>query len=171
MTNRPTLEQVIDLLDLQPLPREGGLYRQTWVSPQQVSAPGTGVLKPCGTAIYYLLTKQPGSFSALHRLPTDEIWHFYLGDALEMTLLYPDGTVRHVLLGQDIRAGQQPQFVVPAGVWQGTHLSGGGEYGLAGTTMAPGFTADDLEIGDRENLLQQFPCARQQILALTRAAG
>lgn len=168
MPDRPAVDQIIQMLDLKPLPQEGGLYRQTWVSPQLTAFEGSGESKPCGSAIYYLLTSMPDSFSALHRLPTDEIWHFYLGDPLEMTLLYPDGTILHLVLGQAILGGQQVQVIVPAGVWQGTRLVPGGQYALAGTTMAPGYISSDLEVGDRQRLLEQFPRAQQPILALTR---
>ena len=75
--------------------------------------------KPAGTAIYFLLTNQTDSFSALHRLPTDEIYHFYLGDPVALTLLLPDGGNREVILGQDILAGEHVQFVAPAGVLAG----------------------------------------------------
>src|SRR5207245_2095434 len=90
-----------------------------------------------GTAIYYLLT--PDTFSALHRLPTDEVYHFYLGDPVEMLQLWPDGSGRVGTLGQDVRAGQLLQVIVPRGVWQGSRLRPGGAFALLGTTMAPGF--------------------------------
>lgn len=166
------VEQIIQLLNLKPLPNEGGLYAETYRSADVLSGaalPGRypHKEKSCSTAIYYLLTTNPPTFSALHRLPTDEIYHFYLGDPLEMTLLYPDGSHRVVTLGQDLLAGQQVQFVVPAGVWQGSRVAAGGLYSLVGTTMAPGYTQDDYEHGDRAALLEQYPGARAQILALS----
>lgn len=85
-----------------------------------------------------------------------------------MTLLYPDGSSRQVILGQDILNGQHVQFVAPGGVWQGTRLLPGGRFALAGTTMSPGFTPDDYEGGRREDLLRQYPNERERILALTR---
>ncbi len=168
MTSTLDLDRLIHLFKLEPLPDEGGLFRQTWMSPYQASLPGEDAVRPQGTAIFYLLTDQPDSFSAMHRLPVDEVWHFYLGDPLEMTLLYPDGHSTQVLLGQDVFAGQQPQWIVPAGVWQGTRLAASGRFALAGTTMAPGFIPSDLELGTRDALLEQYPQARRQILALTR---
>jgi uncharacterized protein len=166
------VDQIIHALDLQPLAAEGGLYRQTWKSPQQLPAgnlpPASGGEKPLGTAIFYLLTGQADSFSALHRLPVDEIWHFYLGDPLEMTLLYPDGSSRQVILGQDVLHEQQVQFTAPGQVWQGTRLMPGGRFALVGTTMCPGFTPEDYEGGRRADLLAQYPHERERILALTR---
>ncbi len=166
------IEQIVHLLGLKPLPQEGGLYAETYRSTEVIPTEALPARypradKPCSTAIYYLLTADPPTFSALHRLPTDEIYHFYLGDPLEMTLLYPDGTHRQVILGHDLLAGQQVQFVVPAGVWQGSRVASGGKYALVGTTMAPGYTSDDYEHGDRETLLAQYPSAREQILSLT----
>ncbi len=123
--------------------------------------------KPAGTAIYYLLTDEPGSFSTMHRLPTDEIYHFYLGDPVEMLLLFPDGSGRQVILGRDVLNGQHVQYVVPRGVWQGLRLTPGGSYALMGTTMAPGYTEDDFELAEREVLLEEFPYHAAMIEDLT----
>jgi predicted cupin superfamily sugar epimerase len=121
--------------------------------------------RPCATAIYFLLT--PEAHSAVHRLQTDEVWHFYLGDTVEMLLLAADGSGRAVLLGPDLSAGQRPQVVVPRGVWMGARLSPGGRFALLGTTMAPGFDAADFEAGNRAALLAAYPAFREMILALT----
>ncbi len=100
-----TADEVAARYGLRPLPVEGGRFRQTWAGPPDAAG------RPAGTAILVLLTTAPGDFSALHRLPTDEVWHFYEGDALELLLLAPDGTDRLAVLGQ---AGCV-QLVVPAG--------------------------------------------------------
>jgi predicted cupin superfamily sugar epimerase len=121
-------QDVIDLLDLRPHP-EGGWYRETW----RAQAPeGT---RAAGTAIYYLLAESQSS--RWHRVDTAEIWHWYAGAALELTLS-PDGTGRDVLvLGPDIAAGERPQVVIPAGCWQTARSLGA--YTLAGCTVSPGF--------------------------------
>jgi predicted cupin superfamily sugar epimerase len=157
----PTAEELIRFLCLEPLPREGGWYRQTHRSalqlPADALAPRYRAAHAAGTAIYYLLT--PDTFSALHRLPTEEVFHFYLGDPVEMLQLGPnpeDGG-RLVTLGPDIFAGQQVQTVVPAGVWQGSLLRAEGAFALLGTTMAPGFDFDDYEAADRAVLSAAFP--------------
>jgi predicted cupin superfamily sugar epimerase len=169
-----SVEQIIQTLNLQPLIGEGGLYTETYRS--TLNIPGdvlpesyAGRPKPAGTAIFYLLTNQPDSFSAFHRLPGDEIYHFYLGDPLELILLFPDGSSQHVLLGQDLLHNQHLQFVVPANAWQGSRVAPGGKYSLVGTTMAPGFTPEDFQSGQRERLLAQYPQERDAILALTRS--
>src|SRR5207237_1405765 len=122
--------------------------------------------KSAATAIYFLLT--PDTFPALHRLPTDEIFHFYLGSPAQMLQLLADGTGRVVELGPEIPSGQTPQVVVPAGVWQGSLLKPGGDFALLGTTMAPGFDFRDYEAGDREMLLAQYPAFAEFIQQLTR---
>ena len=122
--------------------------------------------KAFSTAIYFLLTSD--TFSALHRLPTDEIYHFYLGDPVELLQLYPDGASARVVLGQDILNRQHVQYVAPREVWQGARLLPGGRFALLGTTMAPAFTSDDYRGGDREALLRQYPAQAELIRTLTR---
>ena len=148
-------KRLIELLRLEPLPIEGGHFRQTWRS-------------AAGTAIYYLLSDDADSFSALHRLTSDEIYHFYLGDPVEMLMLHDGGRVESVTLGRDLEAGQRVQHVAPAGVFQGSRLRDGGRFALLGTTMAPGFDPDGCEFGDRERLTLEFPGAAAQIQKLTR---
>lgn len=150
-----TAAQLIELLGLQPLPVEGGHFKETWRS-------------PTGSAIYYLLTDDPDSFSALHRLPTDEVYHFYLGDPVEMLMLHESGRVENVTLGPDVVGGQRVQQVVPHGVWQGSLLREGGRFALLGTTMAPGFVPSDYEGGDRDALASAYPEAAPAIRRLTR---
>ena len=155
-----TAAELIARLDLRPLPREGGWYRETYRAsgalPPAVLGPPYAGPRSAGTAIYYLLT--PDTFSALHRLPGDELFHFYLGDPVDMLQLDPQaGTGRLVTLGSDLFAGQSPQVVVPGGVWQGSVLRAGGTFALMGTTMAPGFDFADYEAGERGQLAAAFP--------------
>jgi len=161
----PRAEDLIAALRLQPLPLEGGYYRETYRSP--AALPGRlSTDKSAATAIYYLLT--PDTFSALHRLPGDGIFHFYAGSAIEMLLLLPDGAGRVIELGSDVLAGQHPQVVVPAGAWQGSRLKSGGDFALLGTTMAPGFDFADYEPGNRDRLTAQYPAFSDLIQRLTR---
>ena len=164
-----TVEDIIRLLDLQPLAMEGGFFRETYRSTRRLSPNCLGTPfqqeKAAGTAIYYLLT--PETISALHRLPTDEIFHHYCGGAVEMLQLWPDGRTSVVLLGSDLSAGQRPQVVVPAGVWQGSRLLPGAEFALMGTTMAPGFDFADFESGQRGPLIKRYPGEETRIRLLT----
>lgn len=167
-----TAEEIVEHLDLEPLPSEGGLFRQTYVASEEIPAAALparyGRSKPLCTAIYYLLTDQPDSFSALHRLPTDEIYHFYLGDPVEMLLLHPEGQSERVVLGQDLLAGQHVQYVVPAGVWMGSRVTEGGRFALMGTTMAPGYDEQDYEGGEAAELERQYRDRATLIRELTR---
>jgi predicted cupin superfamily sugar epimerase len=168
----PTAAQLIEHLRLEPLTFEGGHFRQTYFAQESISAQALparyGAPRSFGTAIYYLLISEPDSFSALHRLKTDEIYHFYLGDPVEMLLLYPDWHGERIVLGPDILGGQRVQFVVPHGVWQGSRLIYGGSFALLGTTMAPGFDFEDWAEGKREVLIRDYPEHAGLIRALTR---
>ena len=164
-----TAQDIIELLDLRPLPKEGGYYRETYRSAEMI--PGNALpdnyndKRSFGTAIYYLLT--PETYSALHKLPEDEIFHFYLGDPVIMLQLHPDKTSDVITLGHKIEKGQQVQVVVPKGTWQGTYLQEGGSFALMGTTMAPGFDFSDYTGGVRESLLQQYPDQKELIKRLS----
>ena len=173
MTDKGMAEKLAEHFNLKPLPVEGGMFARTYYSADQCAGETlperyAGADHAFGSAIYMLFTDAPDSFSALHRLKTDEVFHFYLGDPFELLLLYPDGSSQTVVLGQDVLAGQQVQFVVPAGVWQGSRLLSDGEYALFGTTMAPAFSVMDFEAASREELLQQYPQEDERIRALTR---
>ncbi|WP_369125590.1 cupin domain-containing protein [Catenulispora rubra] len=146
-------------LGLVPLPAEGGRFRSTWSGPVDASG------RPAGTAILMLLSNDPGGFSAMHRLPIDEVWHFYRGDAMELLLLHPDGRAEVRLLG----GGELVQTVVPAGCWMGARVAGDGAWSLIGTTMAPGFIPADYEGGDVEELCRRYPERGGMIRALCRA--
>lgn len=147
-------------LKLEAHPLEGGFFAETWRARQRIGD------RSAGTAIYYLLT--PDTFSAMHRLPWDEVFHFYLGDPVEMLLLEPGGAGRLATLGPDLDAGMRPQIVVPAGTWQGSRLAAGGRVALLGTTMAPGFDAADYEAGDGAALAARWPEFRAAIGARIR---
>jgi predicted cupin superfamily sugar epimerase len=155
-----TPEELITHYGLEPIPREGGLFRQTWAGPERPDG------RPEGTAIVALLTAD--DFSALHRLPTDEIWHFYLGDPLELLLLAPEGTSRTTVLGPGVLGGQQVQFTVPAGTWMGGRVLAGGAWTLFGCTMAPGFTFEGYEHGDAAALTARYPDRAAEIAGLCR---
>jgi predicted cupin superfamily sugar epimerase len=160
-----TADEVIERLRLQPHPVEGGFFRETYRCAGSLDRAGDR--RSISTAIYYLLT--PKTVSALHRLPGDEVFHFYAGDPVRMLQLWPDGSTRTLVLGTDLRAGQVPQLVVPGGVWQGSVLIEGGSWALLGATMAPGFDYADYASGDRAELITQYPGEEKMIERLTPA--
>ena len=154
-----TAEGIIDLLGLVPLEGEGGLYRETYRLDGAEKS-------PAATAIYYLLTLD--TFSEIHRLPHDEIYHFYLGDPVELLILGPDGSASNRTLGSDLAGGMAVQALVPGGHWQGSLLRGAGRFALMGTTMTPGFRFEDYERGSRLELQAEYPDRAAGIARLTR---
>lgn len=157
----PEVKVLIDHYNLEPLPVEQTLFRSTYRSSHEL---GNG--KPNGTAIIGLYCDEPRSVSLFHKLPVDEVWHFYGGDPLRLILLHPDGSSEDVIMGSDPQKGEHVQFVVPAGVWQAGHMVAGGVYSLFGCTMAPGFTDDMFEGGTRDRLASEHPDRIDDINAL-----
>lgn len=169
--NQVTAEQIIQKLGLVPLPEEGGYYRETFRSNNgQVKASSFGIpsegTRVASTAIYYLVT--PDSFSALHRVASDEVFHFYAGDVVEMIQIDEAGKLTKFTIGPDIMNGQVPQVIVRAGVWQGLRLKAGGKWALMGTTVAPGFEFEDFEIGEQVRMINEFPEHELHIKQYTR---
>jgi hypothetical protein len=166
-----TADEVKRLLGLQPHPREGGWFVQTYASEEKVPAEAFEDRSYSGprrtaTAIYYLL--EPGTFSEMHRLLSDEVFHFYAGDAVEMLQLMPDGGGRTIILGNDLARGHKPQVLVERSVWQGSRLLSGGAWALLGCTVAPGFEYEDYDSAGRDELSAKWPEFAAQIAALTR---
>ncbi|MBB5337817.1 cupin domain-containing protein [Tunturiibacter gelidoferens] len=168
-----TAEDVKKLLGLQPHPREGGWYVRTYEAAEKVDAEIFKDKRYAGarrtaTAIYYLL--EPDTFSEMHRLKSDEVFHFYAGDAVEMLQLVEKGTGATVVIGNDLLRGQRPQVVVERGVWQGSRLVDGGRWALLGCTVSPGFEFEDYETGEQRELCEAWPEFAEEITALTRVA-
>lgn len=165
------IDELIQLLELQPHP-EGGFFRETYRCADSVSGPslperyGAEQTRSVSTAIYYMLTEN--NFSTMHRVQSDEIYHFYLGSPLEMLLLYESGSSEIIHIGSDVTAGQRPQFVIPRGVWQGSRVLSPGKFALVGATVAPGFDFADFEEGTRSELGAKYPDRFQLIQELTR---
>ena len=137
---RMQAQEIVRLLDLGRHP-EGGWYRETWRAPAPDGA--AQGQRPAGTAIYYLLGA--GDRSRWHRVDAVEIWHWYGGAPLSLTLS-PDGRdTAPLLLGPEIGAGQRPQQVVPPGCWQCAVSLGA--WTLAGCTVSPGFEFAGFELG------------------------
>ena len=160
-----TASEIKALLNLAPHPVEGGSFRRTYTSSATVELPRG--MRPQSTAIYYLL--EAGIFSEMHLLDSDEMFHFYLGDPVEMLQLYPDGGSAIFILGQDLKAGQQVQLAVPAGVWQGMQLIGEGKVALLGCTVTPGFNYADYHNASYAELVAKWPKEAGRIRALTRS--
>lgn len=156
---------IIKLLGLEPHP-ERGYYRQTYRAALDVNS-AAGAPRAASTAIYFLVTaSEPVTY--LHRLRSDEIFHFYEGGPLEIVRLYPGGEWDVARLGTNLEAGERPQIVMPAGTWFGTALVAGASHCLVGCTVAPGFDFADFELAEGPELETRYPGAASRIKAMTR---
>ena len=170
--NKQNVDEIIRYLKLQPLPIEGGYFRVTYTSDERVEADALPQRyhssRSLGGTIYFLET--PEQFSAMHMLPTDEIYYHHLGDPLEMLILYPDGSGETRMLGPDITAGQQPQVLAPRQCWHGSRPMPKGTHGfsLVSTSMAPGFDETDPVFPSRDELTEKYPEFHSLIKSLTR---
>lgn len=163
-----SVERLIEAYGLVPHP-EGGFFRETYRSGDVIGASALpsrySGSRAASTAIYYLLPE--GTMSRLHRVASDEVWHFYLGGALRLVEILSDGNVRETRLGTDIARGDEVQYVVRAGTWFGAYPEEGSGYSLVGCTVAPGFDFADFELGKRDALLSRYPQAHSAIRRLT----
>lgn len=163
MVTHMNAEAIIKSFGLESHP-EGGFFKETYRSPVQIETPNGQ--RSCSTGIYFLLTA--GQKSHLHRIKSDEVWHFYAGGPMAIYQLSPDGKFVETILGPDIEAGHKVQYVVPAGWWFGGMPCEGTEFSFVGCTVAPGFDFRDFEMAERDKLMTAFPHARQAIELLTQ---
>ncbi len=170
--NKLSAEDIIKHLGLQPLPVEGGYFSLTYTSDDQIQAEALpnrykNTRNLAGT-IYFMETAE--QFSALHSLPTDEIYYYHYGDPMEMLFLYPDGSGETRVLGPDLLAGQRPQLLAPRHCYHGSRPLASGSYGFAlgSTSMAPGYDESDPVFPSREELIKSYPEFSNLIVELTR---
>jgi uncharacterized protein len=169
---RPSAQALIKHFNMARIPQEGPWFVLTYNSPDVLARDALPERydgpHAAGSAIIALVTK--ADFSAMHRLKTDEMWHYYGGDPLEMLILHPNGNGEVVVLGPDVLAGQKLQYVVPRGSWQGARPGGKGRdsYAIFGDTLAPAFAYSDFEMGYRDELQRAYPHQAALIEQLTR---
>jgi len=144
-------EEIIAALGLAELPVEGGHFAQGFRSAEV-------------STIYYLL-RSP-EFSGVHRLTHLEIYAHHAGAPLRMLLLHPDGSVTEPVLGSDLAAGERPQLVVPAGVWQAGESAG--QWSLVSTVVVPPYTDDVVSFGAADELAAEYPSHAELIRRLCR---
>ncbi len=157
-------EEVISYLQLEPHP-EGGFFRQTYRSEEQIETAALperyGGPRPFSTSIYFLL---PGDqVSRLHRLRSDEVWHFYEGSGVRIHLFEDDGRYRELRLGADRSVGEEYQVVVPGECWFGATVTDSSNFALVGCTVAPGFEFADFTMEGAKQLRERFPAHRELI--------
>ena len=162
--NKP--EELITTLQLLPHP-EGGFFKETYRSSTFTSfdEPFCGI-RNFSTCIYFLLTSD--TFSAFHRIKQDEIWHYYDGSPLLLHIINPQGEYSCVQIGNDIKNGQVPQYIVSGGCWFAAEVVNPNDYSLLGCTVSPGFDFKDFELAERLKLIQEFPNNKEIITHLTR---
>jgi uncharacterized protein len=167
MSGPLTADDVRRLLALEPN-ATCGFVKLTFVSPQTLAA---GALpapfndaRPVGSALYFMVT--PDAPVRLHRIKNDQLYHYYLGDPLELFLLQADGKSEHVVIGPDIAAGQRVQFLIPGGTFHTARLIGQKRWFLGASTEWPGVIPDDVEIGDVEKLAAQYPTVATELRAI-----
>ncbi len=155
----------IEHLQLLPHP-EGGYYKETYRSKETILFSGFSGERNFSTAIYFLL--EENNFSAFHKINSDELWHFYAGDALEVIEITLSGELKLTAIGNDLENGEQLQYVVPANTWFASRVKKGGKFSLVGCTVAPGFDFKDFEMAKRDELVRSFPNHKEVIEKLTR---
>jgi predicted cupin superfamily sugar epimerase len=161
----------IERLDLRPHP-EGGYFRETYRAAETIDGAALPARfdgpRAFATAVYFLITRD--AFSAFHRIRSDEVWHFYAGDAVTLAVLDADGrgTLTTESLGRDPARGESPQVVIPAGAWFAAEVAPQGTFALVGCTVAPGFDFADFELAERPSLIRRYPQHRGVIERLTR---
>lgn len=166
--------EVVQLLELEPHPREGGWFKEIYRSQEHIPAGGLADRysgpRATSTLIYYLIT--PERYSLFHRVKSDEIFHFYLGDAASLCTIDGDnGNFESIVLGKDITRGQNLYSVVRHRCWQAVTLIPGGKWALLAATVSPGFDYQDFDEPDRDYLLRLCPEHSALITRLTRPAS
>jgi predicted cupin superfamily sugar epimerase len=163
-----TASYYVQAFNMQPHP-EGGYFAETYRAAETISKAALPDRfagdRPFSTAIYFLLESK--DVSALHRIASDEVWHFYAGGTLEVFVITPSGELTTIRLGNNPKQGEVFQAVVPAGCWFGSAPAEGVDFSLVGCTVAPGFDFADFEMASRETLLTEFPQHRDVIKKLS----
>ncbi len=166
MENR--IKILTEYLDLKPHP-EGGFFSETYRSKEiypKDKLPERYNSDRCFfTSIFFLITEN--SFSAFHKLQTDEIWHFYEGNPVELFIITQNRELLKIVLGDKPEYGMRYTHLVEKNCWLAAKLESG-NYALTGCTVAPGFEYEDLEMGDRKKLVNEFPEYKEIIERLTR---
>ena len=164
-----TVDYLVKTLNLLPHP-EGGYYKETYRANLQLAKnalpEGFSGDRNIATAIYFLIEKN--NFSALHKIKSDETWHFYYGDALEVIEIDENGILTATAIGKNLEDGEVFQYTVKANNWFGSRVKAGGDFSLVGCTVAPGFDFNDFELGKKEDLLKLFPNHKKVIIEMTR---
>ena len=167
MPDAPSAEEIVRLLNLEPN-ATCGFVRVTFLSKEAVAKGGLPAPfadgRPLGSALYFLVT--PEAPVRLHRIRNDQLYHYYLGDPLELFLLHGDGTPERVVVGPDLRNGQRVQLLIPGNTFHTARLLGNGQWFLGASTEWPGVIPADVEIGNPQELSARYPSVADDIRAI-----
>lgn len=172
MTEHPTAAQIREALQLEPN-QTCGFVRNTYKSKLDIAPGGLPAPfeagRPLGTALFFMVT--PAAPVRLHRIMNDQLYHYYLGDPIELRLMYETGATERVTVGPDVLSGQRVQFFIPGGTFHTARIAGQRRWFLGGSTEWPGVDpARDVELGDPEKLAAQYPDAAADIRAFPQPA-
>ncbi|HUZ92197.1 MAG TPA: cupin domain-containing protein [Methylocella sp.] len=166
MTGELTADEICSLLQLEPN-ATCGFVRVTFVSELPIAAGGLPAPfadgRPSGSALYFMVT--PNAPVRLHRIRNDQLYHYYLGDPLEVFLLHADGGTERVIVGPDLRGGQRVQLLIPGNTFHTARLIGQGRWFLGASTEWPGVVPADVEIGNLDALAGKYPAVAAELRA------
>jgi len=167
MTGELRPDELIRLLRLEPNATCGSV-RLSFTSKMRVAPGGLPApfisSRPLGSALYFMVTL--GSPVRLHRIRNDQLYHYYLGDPLEVFLLHIDGTTERFIVGPDLRAGQCVQLLIPANTYHTARVIGRRRWFLGASTQWPGVISEDVEIGNVEELAARYPTVADELRAI-----
>jgi uncharacterized protein len=162
-----TPDEIRRLLKLEPN-ATCGFVRVTFLSKQSIAAGGLPApfedSRPLGSALYFMVT--PGAPVRLHRIRNDQLYHYYLGDPLEVFLLYSDGTTDRIIVGPDLRSGQRVQLLIPGNTFHTARVTEHGRWFLGARTEWPGVVPADVEIGDLDELTRKYSAVAADLRAI-----
>lgn len=166
---RGQAREIIERYRLKQHP-EGGWFCETYLSPDSITAPerfGAGARRPSATGIYYLL--EAGDFSSFHRIKSDETWLYHSGGPLSLHVINANGTLTTRTLGNPFDFDSQ--ITIPAGLWFAAEVGGADSYALVSCYVSPGFTYQDWELANRDDLVARYSQHETLIRRLTRVSA
>ena len=162
-------KEYIDKLQLKVHP-EGGYFSEVYRSEELIKvnhlSERYNSSRSFSTSIYYML--EGNQFSSFHRLKSDELWHFYDGTALTIIVINEKGLLDKIRLGNDLNKSETFQTVIKKNSWFAAELIDKNSFALIGCTVSPGFDFDDFELGNRNDLVKEFPQYEEVIVKFTR---
>jgi len=172
MSDDLTADEIRALLKLEPH-ATCGFVRVSFISNKQIAPGGLPAPfvdgRPAGSALYFMVT--PDAPVRLHRIRNDQLYHYYLGDPIEVLMLHESGVTEHVVVGPDLRGRQCVQLLIPGNTFHTARVIGQRRWFLGASTEWPGVEQVDIEIGDVEALAAKYPDAAADLRAFQQGSG